>query len=100
MAAPKGHKFAIGRPKGIPNKVTQDLRQFFADFLDRNVAKMDELFERTAKEDPAKALGLVADFSEYCIPKLSRTELTGKDEGELHITLNLPPSPDHKPKEK
>lgn len=69
----KGHK--VGRPKGRTNKVTANIRQAFQNLIELNTPNMIKWLERVAEEDPAKALSLCGDLAEYCIPKLSRTEI-------------------------
>jgi len=67
-----------GRPKGSPNRATSEARNVFAAFVEANAPKAQELFERVAKDDPAKALDLLAKLSEFCIPKLSRSTIDGE----------------------
>lgn len=67
-----------GRPKGTPNKATADARTVFAQFIEGNVPKAQELWERVAKDDPARALELLAKLGEFVLPKLARTELSGE----------------------
>jgi hypothetical protein len=42
---------------------------------------MDRWLNEVAQDDPYKALDLMNKLSEYHIPKLARTELTGADGG-------------------
>jgi hypothetical protein len=42
---------------------------------------MDRWLNEVAQEDPYKALDLMNKLSEYHIPKLARTEVTGADGG-------------------
>lgn len=58
-----------GRSKGTPNKITNDMRRVFQDLIENNIDQLQELFDRTAKENPAKALELYLRLSEFVIPK-------------------------------
>ena len=80
MAAPKGTRppnAGKGRKAGVPNKATGDVRAVFSAFVEHNADRAQELFDRVAKKDPAKALDLLARLSEFVLPKLARTELAG-----------------------
>lgn len=68
-----------GRPKGMPNKATSKVREAIAELLERNAGSMDRWLNEVADKDPYKALDLMQKLSEYHIPKLARTEVTGKD---------------------
>lgn len=72
-----------GRPKGVPNKSTQIVREAIANLLERNAPQMDKWLNEVAQDDPYKALDLMNKLCEYHIPKLARTEHTGKDGGEI-----------------
>jgi hypothetical protein len=74
-----------GRPKGAVNKSTAVVREAIANLLERNAPNMDRWLNEVAQDDPYKALDLMNKLSEYHIPKLARTELTGADGGpQLH----------------
>jgi hypothetical protein len=82
-----------GRAPGTPNKATNEARQAIALFVDSNAHRLTEWLdavadgdpERDIKPNPAKAFELFQSVVEYHIPKLARTELTGKDGGDLRI---------------
>jgi hypothetical protein len=70
-----------GRPKGLPNRSTQIVREAIANLLERNAGNMDRWLNEVAQDDPYKALDLMNKLSEYHIPKLARTEISGVDGG-------------------
>lgn len=82
-----------GRPKGIPNKATKDARQAIAAFVDGNAHRLTEWLDQVAngipeadvKPNPAKAFELFQSVVEYHIPKLGRTEHTGKDGDSINL---------------
>ena len=76
-----------GRPKGAVNKSTAIVREAIANLLERNAPNMDRWLNEVAQEDPYKALDLMNKLSEYHIPKLARTEVTGADGEPQQITI-------------
>jgi len=66
-----------GRPKGKPNKVTVETREAFKKLVEDNTDKFQGWLDEIAKTNPSKAFELLTNLSEYVLPKLSRTELTG-----------------------
>ena len=72
-----------GRPKGVPNIVTSTVRSIFADFVEHNVAGAQELYDKVAKRNPAKALDILAKVAEFVVPKLNRTEVNIPGSGPL-----------------
>lgn len=68
-----------GRPKGSVNKSTTIVREAIANLLERNAPNMDRWLNEVADKDPHKALDIIQKLSEYHIPKLARTEVTGLD---------------------
>ena len=86
------HKSKGGRPKGSPNKATIAARTAIAAFVDGNASRLQEWLNRIAKEEgPLAAFQCVERVLEYHVPKLQRTELTGKDGKELTINWPVPP---------
>ncbi len=80
----KGRKTG-GRTKGTPNKTTADVREAIAAFATNNVVKLEGWLTRVARKNPAKAADILLRAMEYHIPKLGRSEITGKDGGPLDI---------------
>lgn len=94
MARPKGQPKLGGRAKGTPNKVTTEARAAIAQFVDGNAHRLAEWLDAVAsgshngKPDPAKAFELFQSVVEYHIPKLARTEHTGRDGGPVQIVAS------------
>lgn len=85
---PKG-----GSRKGVPNKATQGAREAIALFVDGNAHRLTGWLDQVAKgthngkPDPAKAFDMFQSVVEYHIPKLARTEVTGKGGGPVVVAL-------------
>jgi len=87
MPFEKGHKHATGRPKGSPNTKTKSIRDSYQKFIENNAPKFEEWLDRVAETNPAKAIELVSNLSDYVLPKLARTEIVGDEEQPLSIDL-------------
>lgn len=77
-----------GRKKGVPNKVTADARIAIAAFVNNNADRMQDWLDKVAVESPEKAFNMLKDVIEYHVPKLARTEITGKDGTALTLVLS------------
>lgn len=69
-----------GRMPGIPNKATTNFRQTVTQLLADNSTNVGVWLERVSKNDPAKALDLLAKLAEYAAPKLSKVEVSAEVE--------------------
>ena len=89
----KNRKKAGGRSAGTPNKVTAQAREAIAMFVDGNAHRLTEWLNQVAngnedtKPNPAKAFELFQSVVEYHVPKLARTEITGKDDGPVEMVV-------------
>jgi hypothetical protein len=93
MAAPppkhtQFKKGNIGRPKGQQNKTTLAAREAIARFVDGNAERLQEWLDEVHDRDgPLAAIKCFSDLIEYHVPKLARTEITGKDEGPVELVV-------------
>lgn len=87
-----------GRLKGTPNKVTASARERFKYLMDSyDLEKMQDDLNSLSPKD---RLYFISDISEYVIPKLQRTEITGGANNKVTLEIvrkystlgGLPPS--------
>ena len=75
-----------GRVQGVPNKATKNAREAIARLVDDNADRIQGWLNEIEAEQGAKAaLACFIDLIEYHVPKLARTEHTGKDGGPLVV---------------
>jgi len=78
-----GNKFGTGRPKGVGNKSTNEIKEAYQKLLEANLDNMSTWLAQVAAKDPKEAIDLMLKLSEYLVPKLARQELTGSDGKDL-----------------
>ena len=78
-----------GRPPGTKNKATQAIRVAYQNLVEFNLENMSQWIGQVAAEDPAKAMDLMIKLSEYVLPKLARTEVTGANGEDLFKNLKF-----------
>jgi len=88
MPFKKGHKKIGGKDKGTPNKSTAAIKEAYQKLIEDNLDNLTKWLETIAEKDPEKAIRILADLSEYVIPKLARTDLRSEDES-MKPTLNV-----------
>lgn len=74
-----------GRVKGVPNKVTADVRAAIAKLAEANIERCQGWLDQIAEKDPDKAFDLYMRMLEYHIPKLARSEITGADGKPIYV---------------
>jgi len=84
MAAPKNHAKAGGRKKGIPNKVTTDLKEFYIALMDDNRDKIKLALKELYDKDPHQYLMAIDKISQKVIA--NKRDITSNDES---ITPNV-----------
>jgi hypothetical protein len=79
----KGVKTGGGSRAGSPNKATAAAREAIARFVDGNADRLQGWLDEIHAEKGAQAaFDCFTSLLEYHVPKLQRTELTGKDGGD------------------
>lgn len=89
MGFQPGNKLSPGRPKGSPNKATTKIREAYHDLLENNLDNINLWLAQVAKKDPGRAVDLMLRLSEYILPKLARTEVTGSDGEDLFANVKF-----------
>jgi hypothetical protein len=74
-----------GRPRGSVNKATARVREAMANMAEDNAENFAKWLTEVAANSPEKACDIYLKAIEYHIPKLARTEVTGKDEGPVKM---------------
>lgn len=66
-----------GRRKGSVNKTTEEIRLAFQALIESSLPDIQKWLQQVAKDNPEKALSIVERYSDFILPKLQRTELSG-----------------------
>lgn len=84
---PKGVRLG-GRAAGTPNKATAAAREAIARFVDGNADRLQGWLDEIHAEKGAEAaFSCFSSLLEYHVPKLQRTELTGKDGNNITVEI-------------
>lgn len=79
----------LGRPKGVPNKITAQMRDTMREVVSGNASKVQGLFDRIADEDPARAVELWIRMASFVIPKPSPIEAIETEEPITGIEVKI-----------
>jgi len=79
-----------GRPKGVPNKVTTEIRKAYEMLLYANIPQMSEWLNEIAATNPEKAMDIIIRLSPFVLPKRQSIEAHGDFQP---IQLIVPPNP-------
>jgi len=80
MPFEKGKPKTGGKKKGTENKTTKEIKEAYAMLITKNIPNLVKWLDKIAETDPAKAIYILSDLSEYVIPKLARTDITNDGE--------------------
>jgi len=88
MPFEKGHTKATGRPKGVPNKATTEIREKLSEAISGEMKDIKKTLQGIKKENPAQYLTLLEKFMGYIVPK--KKDITSDDEPiQAPTTLNI-----------
>ena len=77
MGLPKGKtNNKNGRPAGIPNKISLDLREQIKALIENNFEKLKTDFNTLS---PDKRLIILERYLKYCLPPLQSLDITGNE---------------------
>lgn len=77
MAAPKNHAKAGGRKKGVPNKMTQDIRDSIKLLLEGEYKHLNEVLEDLRINNKVAYINAIEKFTAYVVPK--KKDITSDD---------------------
>lgn len=86
---PKRPPKSAGRPKGIPNKTTTQIREAYQFLVERNLDNMHIWINEIAEKDPKGAMDIIIKLSDYVIPRLARQEIVGNEGEDLFKNIKL-----------
>ena len=94
MPFQKGNPGGPGRPKGVQNRNTREIRDAYQRLVESNLENMSEWIGQIAEQNPERAMDTMIKLSEYVIPKLARQEMVGKDGSDLFKNIEFKFGPD------
>lgn len=73
-----GKREGAGRPQGVPNKTTTEIREAFQMLVESKLPDMQNWITIVGEKDPARALDVMIRLGGFIIPKLQRVEVKGE----------------------
>jgi hypothetical protein len=80
MPFDKGNTLSKGRPKGIPNKTTAELRLMINQIISNN---LETIQEDIKKLTPKNRIDVIINLLQYVTPKMKTTNTNTEDEGKF-----------------
>lgn len=98
MPFTKGHKLSTGRPKGSNNILTTQIKEKITSIIENELKHTQKMFTKMREENPAQAIRLLIDLTEYVISKKGR-DIVEEDINKPKINFNFNVNADKIPKE-
>jgi hypothetical protein len=86
-----------GRPKGVANKITEEIKAHFAGVLEAQLPDLQRWIQQVAQDNPEKAADLLIRLSERFLPKLTQSQITGADGEALNVEFKFGKKEDIEP---
>jgi hypothetical protein len=74
----KGHTLATGRPKGVQNRSTEQLKLTLLNIANNTLDRVEDDIERIREEDPGRALEFALKLLEFVTPRLKAMDISGQ----------------------
>ena len=84
----KGNEIS-GRPKGVKNKVTKEVKEIIKDTINNQIPKVNKALDDMFLSDPAKAIELTMKLMEYVVPKLKAIEHSASEGNNVKIKFSF-----------
>lgn len=86
----KGNTMGKGRPKGVPNKTTQQIKDMIVSLVGTQMEKWPTELEKMMKRDPAEAMRITGKLIDYVLPKQTKIDLEGELKHKIEkITIEI-----------
>jgi hypothetical protein len=92
MAFQKGNQLGKGRPKGVPNRTTEQAKVTIQRAVNGVLDTMQSDLQEIKKRDPIRAMELAIKLLEFSVPKLKSIDMnaTMEIDQRIHqITVNI-----------
>lgn len=67
-----------GRPKGVPNKTTQQIKEMIVGLVGNQMEKWPAVIDKMMKDDPVEAMKITGRLIDYVLPKQTKIDLEGE----------------------
>jgi hypothetical protein len=79
-----------GRPKGVPNKTTQQIKEMIVGLVGNQMEKWPVVIDKMMKDDPAEAMKITGKLIDYVLPRQTKIDLEGELKHKIEkITIEI-----------